>query len=111
MPYKERKVEKLYYSIGEVSEMLEVPVSTLRFWENEFDILKPMKNKKGNRLFTPADIKNLRIIHHLVRDEGMTLSGAKKRMSQKWDETDYKYEINESLVKIKSILLEISDNI
>jgi len=111
MPYKERKVEKLYYSIGEVSEMLEVPVSTLRFWENEFDILKPMKNKKGNRLFTPADIKNLRIIHHLVRDEGMTLSGAKKRMSQKWDETDYKYEISESLVKIKSILLEISDNI
>jgi len=111
MPYKERKVEKLYYSIGEVSEMLEVPVSTLRFWENEFDILKPMKNKKGNRLFTPADIKNLRIIHHLVKEEGMTLSGAKKRMSQKWDETDYKYEINESLVKIKSILLEISDNI
>jgi len=111
MPYKERKVEKLYYAIGEVSEMLEVPVSTLRFWENEFDILKPMKNKKGNRLFTPADIKNLRIIHHLVKEEGMTLSGAKKRMSQKWDETDYKYEINESLVKIKSILLEISDNI
>jgi DNA-binding transcriptional MerR regulator len=111
MPYKERKVEKLYYSIGEVSEMLGVPISTLRFWENEFDILKPMKNKKGNRLFTPADIKNLRIIHHLVKEEGMTLSGAKKRMSQKWDETDYKYEINESLVKIKSILLEISDNI
>jgi DNA-binding transcriptional MerR regulator len=111
MPYKERKVEKLYYSIGEVSEMLEVPISTLRFWENEFDILKPMKNKKGNRLFTPADIKNLRIIHHLVKEEGMTLSGAKKRMSQKWEETDYKYEINESLVKIKSILLEISDNI
>jgi DNA-binding transcriptional MerR regulator len=110
MPYKERKVEKLYYSIGEVSEMLEVPISTLRFWENEFDILKPMKNKKGNRLFTPADIKNLRIIHHLVKEEGMTLSGAKKRMSQKWEETDYKYEINESLVKIKSILLEISDN-
>jgi len=111
MPYKERKVEKLYYSIGEVSEMLEVPVSTLRFWENEFDILKPMKNKKGNRLFTPADIKNLRIIHHLVRDEGMTLSGAKKRMSQKWAETDYKFEINESLAKIKTMLLDISDNI
>jgi DNA-binding transcriptional MerR regulator len=111
MPYKERKVEKLYYSIGEVSEMLVVPISTLRFWENEFDILKPMKNKKGNRLFTPADIKNLRIIHHLVKEEGMTLAGAKKRMSHKWDETDYKYEINESLVKIKSILLEISDNI
>ena len=111
MPYKEKKVEKLYYSIGEVSQMLDVPISTLRFWENEFNILRPMKNKKGNRMFTPTDIKNLKIIHHLVKEEGMTLSGAKKRMSQKWEETDYKYEINESLVKIKSILLEISDNI
>jgi DNA-binding transcriptional MerR regulator len=111
MPYKEKKVEKLYYSIGEVAEMLEVPISTIRFWENEFVILKPMKNKKGNRLFTPADIKNLRIIYHLVKDEGMTLSGAKKRLSEKWAETDYKYEINESLLKIKSLLLDIGDNI
>ena len=85
MPYKERKVEKLYYSIGEVAEMLVVPVSTIRFWENEFDILKPMKNKKGNRLFPPADIKNLKILHHLVKEEGMTLSGAKKKLAVKWD--------------------------
>lgn len=91
--------------------MLEVPISTIRFWENEFVILKPMKNKKGNRLFTPADIKNLRIIYHLVKDEGMTLSGAKKRLSEKWAETDYKYEINESLLKIRSLLLDIRDNI
>jgi DNA-binding transcriptional MerR regulator len=111
MPYKEKKVEKLYYSIGEIAEMLEVPISTIRFWENEFVILKPMKNKKGNRLFTPADIKNLRIIYHLVKDEGMTLSGVKKRLSEKWAETDYKYEINESLLKIKSLLLDIRDNI
>ena len=111
MPYKEKKIEKLYYSIGEVAEMLEVPVSTIRFWENEFDILKPMKNKKGNRLFTPVDIKNLKILHHLVKEEGMTLSGAKKKQSEKWEETDYKYEINESLQKIKSMLLDIKDNI
>ena len=111
MPYKERKVEKLYYSIGEVAEMLEVPVSTIRFWENEFDILKPMKNKKGNRLFTPADIKNLKILHHLVKEEGMTLSGAKKKLAAKWDETEYKYEISESLQNIKSMLLDIRDNI
>jgi DNA-binding transcriptional MerR regulator len=111
MPYKERKVEKLYYSIGEVAEMLDVPVSTIRFWENEFDILKPMKNKKGNRLFTPADIKNLKILHHLVKEEGMTLSGAKKKLSGKWDETEYKFEINESLQNIKSMLLDIKDNI
>jgi DNA-binding transcriptional MerR regulator len=111
MPYKEKKVEKLYYSIGEVAEMLKVPVSTVRFWENEFDILKPMKNKKGNRLFFPADIKNLKILHHLVKEEGMTLSGAKKKLSGKWDETEYKYEISESLQKIKSMLLDIRDNI
>ena len=111
MPYKERKVEKLYYAIGEVAEMLEVPISTVRFWENEFDILKPMKNKKGNRLFTQIDIKNLRIIHHLVKEEGMTLSGAKKRLSEKWDETDYKFEINESLQKIKTLLLDLRDSI
>lgn len=111
MPYKEKKVEKLYYSIGEVSEILEVPVSTVRFWENEFDILKPMKNKKGNRLFTPADIKNLKIIHHLLKEEGMTLVGVKKKLTGKWDEMDYKFEINESLLKIKSILFDIKDSI
>jgi DNA-binding transcriptional MerR regulator len=111
MPYKEKKVEKLFYAIGEVSEMLEVPVSTVRFWENEFDILKPRKNKKGNRLFTPVDIKNLKIIHHLLKEKGMTLAGAKKQLMEKWDETDYKYEINESLKNIKNILLEIRNNI
>jgi DNA-binding transcriptional MerR regulator len=110
MPYKEIKVEKLYYSIGEVADMLDVPVSTVRFWENEFEILKPMKNKKGNRLFTPADIKNLRIIHRLVREEGMTLTGARKKLSERWDETDYKFEITQSLEKIKSMLLDIKDN-
>lgn len=111
MPYKEKKIEKLYYSIGEVAEMLEVPVSTVRFWENEFEALKPMKNKKGNRLFTQSDVKNLRIIHHLLKEEGMTIAGVKKKLTEKWDETDYKFEINESLLKIKSILLDIRDNI
>jgi DNA-binding transcriptional MerR regulator len=111
MPYKERKVEKLYYSIGEVAEMLDVPVSTIRFWENEFDILKPMKNKKGNRLFTPADLRNLQIIYRLVKEEGMTLSGAKKKLSAKWDETDQRFEITESLERIKAMLIEIRDGI
>ncbi len=110
MPYKEKKIEKLYYSIGEVAEILEVPVSTVRFWDNEFDVLKPMKNKKGNRLFTQNDMKNLRIIHHLLKEEGMTLNGVKKRMAEKWDETDYKFEVSQSLLKIKSILLEIRDS-
>jgi DNA-binding transcriptional MerR regulator len=111
MPYKEKKIEKIYYPIGEVAEMLDVPVSTVRFWENEFGILKPMKNKKGNRLFTQSDIRNIKIIHHLLKEEGMTISGVKKKLSGKWEETDYKYEINESLQKIKSMLLDIKENI
>ena len=111
MDYAEPQIEKLYYTIGETAKMLNVPVSTVRFWENEFDILKPKKNKKGNRLFTQQDIKNLKIIHRLVKVEGLTLEGAKKRMSGKWDETNYKFEVTESLQKIKTILLEIRDNI
>ena len=111
MPYKEKKIEKLYYSIGEVSRMIEVPVSTVRFWENEFDILKPMKNKKGNRMFTATDLKNLMLIHRLLKEEGMTLAGVKKKLNGKWDEADNKYQINESLNKIRSILLEWRDNI
>lgn len=111
MPYIEKPIEKLYYSIGETAEILNVPVSTVRFWENEFDILKPMKNKKGNRMFTPEDIKNLKIIYHLLKEEGMTLLGAKKRLSGKWEETQYKYEINESLQKIKGLLLDLRDDI
>jgi DNA-binding transcriptional MerR regulator len=111
MPYKEKKIEKLYYSIGEVSRMLEVPVSTVRFWENEFDILKPMKNKKGNRMFTAADVKNLMIIHRLLKEEGMTMAGVKKKLTGQWDEVDHKFGINESLQKIKTLLLNLRDNI
>jgi DNA-binding transcriptional MerR regulator len=111
MPYKEKKIEKLYYSIGEVSRMLEVPVSTVRFWENEFDILKPMKNKKGNRMFTATDVKNLMIIHRLLKEEGMTMAGVKKKFTGRWDEAEYKFEITESLQKIKSLLLGLRDNI
>jgi len=111
MPYKEKKVEKLFYTIGEVAGILNVPVSTVRFWENEFDILKPRKNKKGNRLFMPEDLKNLRIIHHLVKEKGMTLAGAKRQIAEKWQETDYKFGIRESLTGIKELLAEIRDSI
>lgn len=111
MPYKEKSIEKLYYSIGEVSKMLDVPVSTVRFWENEFDILNPMKNKKGNRMFTSADLKNLQVIHRLLKEERMTIEGAKKKLNGKWEEADKIYEINESLKRIKSFILELRDTI
>jgi DNA-binding transcriptional MerR regulator len=111
MPYREKKIEKLFYTIGEVADILDIPVSTVRFWENEFDILKPRKNKKGNRLFMPEDLRNLKIIHHLVKIKGMTLAGARKQLDEKWQETDYKHELRESLQGIKELLGEIRDSI
>jgi DNA-binding transcriptional MerR regulator len=111
MPYKEKTVEKLYYPIGVVSEMLDLPVSTIRFWENEFDILRPMKNKKGNRMFTASDLKNLRIIQRLLKEEGMTMAGVKKKLTGHWEETNHKFEITESLEKIRSLLVDLRDNI
>ncbi|HVN57312.1 MAG TPA: MerR family transcriptional regulator [Bacteroidales bacterium] len=111
MPYREKEVEKLFYSIGEVSGILGVPVSTVRFWENEFDILKPRKNKKGNRLFMPGDLRNLKIIHHLLKEKGMTLSGAKKQLSEQWNEIEYRHELRESLLKIREMIKDIQDNL
>jgi DNA-binding transcriptional MerR regulator len=110
MPYREKKVEKLYYQIGEVSEMFSEPVSTIRFWENEFDILKPKKNNKGNRLFTQEDIRNLRMIHHLLREKGMTIDGARRYLKLNRNDADYRQEISDSLKNIRGMLLEIGDN-
>ena len=69
MTTSERKSRKIYYTMGEVSEMFDVNPSLIRFWEQKFDILKPDKNKKGNRLFTPKDVENLKLIYHLVMQE------------------------------------------
>ena len=78
----ERKSRKIYYTMGEVSEMFDVRPSLIRFWEQKFDILKPDKNRKGNRLFTPKDVENLKLIYHLVKENGMTLAGAAKRLRE-----------------------------
>ncbi|TFH20773.1 MAG: MerR family transcriptional regulator [Bacteroidia bacterium] len=107
MPYKETKVEKLYYSIGEVAEMFEVNTSLIRFWEKEFDIIKPKKNKKGNRLFTKKDIDNFHIIYHLVKENGMTLKGAKKKMTENKEDTEHNFEIIRSLENIKEMLIDL----
>ena len=74
--------KKLFYSMGEVSEMFDVNASLIRFWETKFDILRPQKNKKGNRLFSPADVENLKLIYHLVKERGMTLDGAARCLKQ-----------------------------
>ncbi len=111
MPYKEPKIEKLYYTIGEVAEMFKVNTSLIRFWEKEFDIIKPHKNKKGNRLFTPQDIENFHLIYHLVKEKGMTLKGAQKKLRENRDDTINNFEVVSRLKKIRSLLVEIRDNI
>ena len=107
MPYKEKKVEKLYYSIGEVADMFKVNTSLIRFWEKEFDIIKPKKNKKGNRLFTQKDIENVHSIDHLVKEKGMTLKGAKKKMKENKEDTEHNFEIIRSLEQIKEMLTDL----
>jgi len=82
MPYKEKEIEKIYYTIGEVADMFQVNTSHIRFWSNEFDVIKPSTNKKGNRLYTQSDIENLRKIYHLVKEKGFTLKGAKVELKK-----------------------------
>ena len=108
---KNKKIEKVYYSIGEVAELFDVNASLIRFWEKEFDILKPMKNKKGNRLFTPKDLDNLRIIYHLVKERGFTLQGAKDKLRENKEDVVNKVEAIDSLNRIKGFLLEIKEQI
>lgn len=110
MPYKEVKVEKMFYSIGEVADMFGVNTSLIRFWSNTFpDIIKPQKNKKGNRLFTPTDVSNIKLIYHLVKEKGMTLEGARKRIKENRDGENNSFEVIESLKTVKELLLEIKE--
>ncbi len=111
MPYKEKKIEKLYYSIGEVAKMFDVNTSLIRFWEKEFDIIKPKKNKKGNRLFIKQDIENFYLIFYLVKERGMTLKGVKKKLKDNKEDTINNFEVINSLKKIKEMLLEIKENL
>ncbi|MFT6846091.1 MAG: DNA-binding transcriptional MerR regulator [Flavobacteriales bacterium] len=109
MPYKPQEIEKLYYSIGEVADMFKENTSLIRYWENEFDILKPKKNKKGNRLFTKQDVEHLKIIHHLVKDRGFTIEGAKKKLKDNKEDTNNQVEVIQRLETIKSFLLELKE--
>ena len=109
MPYKERTIEKLYYTIGEVSEILGESTSLVRFWAQKFpDFIKPVRNKKGNRLFTAQDLANFKVIYHLVKENGMTLDGASKRMKDNITGVDRRVEVISKLTSIKERLLEIS---
>lgn len=111
MPYKEREINKLYYTMGEVTEMFQVNASQIRFYEKEFDILQPKKNKKGNRLFSPEDVENLKIIFHLVKDKGYTLQGAKEHLKANRSEIKENQKIIDSLEKLKKFLLEVREQL
>ena len=102
---------KLYYSIGEVAKAFNVNASLVRFWEKEFDIIKPKKNAKGDRKFTPDDVKNLQLIFHLVKERGFTLEGAKIHLKENKKQTLDKFEIIRKLETIKSQLINIKNQL
>jgi DNA-binding transcriptional MerR regulator len=111
MAYKEKEIEKLYYSIGEVADIFNVAPSLIRFWESEFDIIKPKKNRKGNRQFTREDIDNVRTIYHLVKEKGFTLQGAKEMLRNDSQSVKDKMEMIESLRSVRNFLLELREKL
>ncbi|HEY3373251.1 MAG TPA: MerR family transcriptional regulator [Prolixibacteraceae bacterium] len=111
MPYKKPKIEKVFYSIGEVADLFGVNTSNIRFWENEFDILKPHKNTKGNRMFTLEDIANLKIIYHLLKERGMTIRGAQQKLKDNKEGTLQNYEVVNRLQEIRQMLIDIKEEL
>ena len=111
MPYKEREISKMYYTMGEVAILFDVNQSLIRFYEKEFDILQPKKNKKGNRYFTPEDIENFKIIFHLIKEKGYTLNGAKEYLKNNLNNTRDNYRVISALENIKNFLIEVRDQL
>lgn len=111
MPYKEKEIEKKYFTIGEVAEELDVATSLIRFWEGEFDIIKPKKNRKGNRQFTKEDVKNVKLIYYLVKQKGYTLQGARDFIKNDADAALDKIELMESLKKVRSFLVDLQNQL
>ena len=111
MPYKEKEIDKLYYSIGEIAAMFNVSTSLVRFWESEFDILEPKKGRGGTRKFTEKDIKNFRQIHYLVKEKGYTLDGAKHQLKDQRSGHTESVDVVESLQEIRQFLTEIKSNL
>ena len=103
----DRRIEKIFYTIGEVAELFEVNQSLIRFWEKEFDILRPQKNKKGNRLFTKNDLENLRLIYHLVKERGYTLQGAREKLKYNREDLVNNLQIIDSLTQVREFLVEL----
>ena len=102
---------KLLYSMGEVTEMFDVNASLIRYWESKFDCIKPHKNKKGNRMFTPSDVENLKLIYYLVKERGMTLEGANMAMKRRGKSVQRDVSILERLQNIRAMLLEVRESL
>jgi DNA-binding transcriptional MerR regulator len=111
MEAEEKSTEKLFYSIGEVAAMFNVNASLIRYWEKEFPVIKPKKNRKGNRFFTKSDIENFHIIYHLVKERGMTLKGAKLKLRENKDDAVNNFEVIKVLKEIREKLLEVKEQL
>ncbi|MDX2188308.1 MAG: MerR family transcriptional regulator [Bacteroidota bacterium] len=107
MPYKAKEIEKKYYTIGEVAQQFGVATSLIRFWESEFENIKPVKNKKGNRVYTKEDIEDISIVYHYVKEKGFTLQGAKEIIRMDKQKNLEKIEAIKSLEKVKDFLMEL----
>ncbi len=111
VPEDEVLFQKQYYSISTVAKWFNVNASLIRLWENEFDILKPKKNRKGDRLFRPEDVKNIQLIYHLLRQRQFSMEGAKKYLSGNKKDIEVNQQLTDSLTKLKSFLLELKTNL
>lgn len=111
MPTEESKIEKLYYSIGEVAKMFGVNTSLIRYWEGKFEMIKPHKNRKGNRMFTAKDVENFHLIYHLVKEKGMTLSGANKKLTENREDTINNFEVVKRLESVRAFLVKLGENL
>ena len=103
--------EKRYYKIGEVAKAFGVNASLIRFWEGEFDVIKPKKNAKGNRLFTQEDVENFKVIYNLVKERGFTLEGAKQKLKRNFDTVIDNQEIISRLEAVKAELIKIKNQL
>ena len=102
---------KLLYSMGEVTDMFDVNASLIRYWESKFDCIRPHKNKKGNRMFTPSDVENLKLIYHLVKEKGMTLEGANMAMKRRGKSIKHDVSVLERLQHIRAMLVEVRESL
>lgn len=112
MPYKEKNIEKIYWSIGEVSKLLDVSISMIRFWETELGIFKPKKNKKGDRFFTKEDLEKIKLVHYLTKEKGYTLKGAKQKiLNEGIEKAETELQTLETLKKIRTFLSQLKSEL